>query len=86
MKYSNKYYDNIGNWLKFNSSINKKNFEWVLDRWFTEYQRGVLYLRFEKGFNITDIAREYDKAIVSIFKLLQRMEYTLGEITGLFHW
>lgn len=84
MKYSNEYYDNIGNWLKLNSSINKKNFEWVLDRWFTEYQRGVLYLRFEKGFNITDIAKEYDKAIVSIFKLLQRMEYTLGRLQVFF--
>lgn len=80
MKYSNKYYDNIGNWLKLNNSINKKSFEWVLDRWFTEYQRGVLYLRFEKGFNITTIAKEYDKAIVGIFKLLQRMEYTLGRL------
>lgn len=84
MGYSNKYYGNIGNWLKLNSSINKKNFEWVLDRWFTEYQRGVLYLRFEKELNITDIAKEYDKAIVSIFKLLQRMEYTLGRLQVFF--
>lgn len=84
MGYSNKYYGNIGNWLKINSSIHKKNFEWVLDRWFTEYQRGVLYLRFEKELNITDIAKEYDKAIVSIFKLLQRMEYTLGRLQVFF--
>ena len=84
MKYSNKYYENIRDWLKLNRSVDKENFAWVLDRWFTEYQKGVLYLRFEKGFNITDIAKEYDKAVVSIFKLLQRMEYTLGRLQVFF--
>lgn len=86
MKYSNKFYKQIKEWLYlgYDFEIDPEGFDYVLDRWYTTYHQDVLRLKFEEGYSTVQVAEKYGKVSVTILKLVQRMEGSLRRFKVLF--
>lgn len=86
MKYSNKFYKQVKEWLYlgYDFEFDPEGFDYVLERWYTTYHQDVLKLKFEDGYSTVQVAEKYGKVSVTILKLVQRMEGSLRRFKVLF--